>query len=267
MSLLYSLSTFVFIVFLLFIAIPNDRSFFTRFDTNFKQTEVVVVLSYWSPLHALWRPPEHNVCSGRNNSTRSERTQTRLSRRLRKHWYRTVIYRGRRVGEWERGMRKPNEETYYNGDEGASEGWSGVVRTSKEEWMGALCARWLGGVAASRRRTAYVDSIPLLFHNNREILGCIIREAPLPITVMRLTPDNSWRFMDSASLSPRDFFFIEVWRESERAWAPFIPRRCRKSRSYGDVLTANNEIKEGTDKTMNKTMKLTLLEHLNVYKQ
>lgn len=63
------------------------------------------MISYWSPLHALWRPPGHNVCSDRNNSTRSERTQTRLSRRLHKRWYRAVIYRGRRVGERERGSR------------------------------------------------------------------------------------------------------------------------------------------------------------------
>jgi len=121
-----------------FIAIPNDTGLVTRFDTSFKQTEVAV-LSYWWPLHALWRPPERNVCSGRNNSTRSERTQTRLSRRLHKRWYRVVIYRGRRVGERERGSRMKKLTTT------ATKGRRGMVGTSEERVNGSTVrqmARW-----------------------------------------------------------------------------------------------------------------------------
>lgn len=59
-------------------------------------------------------------------------------------------YRGRRVGERERGIEWRN--LLQRATEGGRER-DGVRR--KKEWMGALCARWLGGVAASRRRTTF----------------------------------------------------------------------------------------------------------------
>lgn len=137
---------------------------------------------------------------------------------------------------------KPNEETYYNDDEGRER----VVGTSEEsEWE--HCAP--DGLVASPHLD---DALPtsIRFRCCFIITGRNSR----PHNTRGIADDNChatdpWQSVPFYGLgqfiTARDFFCRSL-RESEGAWASFISRRCRKSRSY--VLTVNNKVKERTKK-------------------
>lgn len=175
---------------------------------------------YRSSLLAPRKHPEkRNVLQWFHATERaSERAQTWLS------GWTLISRRGRRVGERERGIEWRN--LLQRATEGGRE--RDDVRR-KKEWMGALCARWLGGVAASRRRT-------ISFYTLREIRShCyfITGRDPRSYNTKGLTDDNchaidlwqSTAFYDSLGFIAMRF--LRNLRES-KAWAPFIPRSCRK---------------------------------------
>jgi len=123
--------------------------------------------------------------------TRSDWAQTWLSRRLREHWYRAVIYRGRSASANEKGEVEWRNLLRRRG------GARGGCWASKERVNGSTVRQMVRRHRLiSRHRRSYVPirSRRYFIITGGEILCRIIRETPSVITVMRLTSDNFMAF-------------------------------------------------------------------------